>query len=84
MARSEGRPLLPPERDDEQRQLTEQQQAALRITRSKEGMQKAADYRLAGSYRLITADCLQAELVDGFLAWDFDADTASTFFAKQV
>ena len=29
LARSEGRPLLPPERDDEQRQLTEQQQAAL-------------------------------------------------------
>ena len=27
LARSEGRPLLPPERDDEQRQLTEQQQA---------------------------------------------------------
>ena len=28
--------------------------------------------------------CLQAELVDGFLAWDFDADTAATFFAQQV
>ena len=26
----------------------------------------------------------QAELVDGFLAWDFDADTAATFFAQQV
>ena len=51
LARSEGRPLLPPERDDEQRQLVEQQ---------------------------------QAELVDGFLAWDFDADTAATFFAQQV
>ena len=25
----------------------------------------------------------QAELVDGFLAWDFDADTAATFFAQQ-
>ena len=50
LARSEGRLLLPPERDDEQRQLVEQQ---------------------------------QAELVDGFLAWDFDADTAATFFAQQ-
>jgi len=30
LARSEGRPLLPPERDDEQRQLIEQQQVALR------------------------------------------------------
>ena len=29
LARSEGRLLLPPERDDEQRQLVEQQQAAL-------------------------------------------------------
>ena len=27
---------------------------------------------------------LQAELVDGFLAWDFDADTAATFFAQQA
>ena len=27
---------------------------------------------------------MQAELVDGFLAWDFDADTAATFFAQQV
>ena len=26
----------------------------------------------------------QAELVEGFLAWDFDADTAATFFAQQV
>lgn len=29
LARSEGRPILPPERDDEQRELTEQQQAVL-------------------------------------------------------
>ena len=35
-------------------------------------------------YRFILADCLQAELVDGFLAWDFDADTAATFFVQQV
>ena len=27
---------------------------------------------------------LQAELVDGFLAWDFDANTAATFFAQQA
>ena len=37
-------------------------------------------WRSCGALTLLT----QAELVDGFLAWDFDADTAATFFAQQV